>query len=354
MDKILIWGTGYISNRVIDNEINGEIIGFIETRKRIELCRGLPVYEWPLIPKDYDYIIVAVESENTIEIKNTLKDSGIDADKLVYLYGKEIIERRQDKLITLLGEKNYTIFAGNHGFTEGTFVEKDAEKYRRLNKRKEFEIKDEWNWFCINDKYSTNSGFDAYFWQDLWGAKHIINAGVKEHYDIASRVDGFISHLLVSGIKVHMIDIRPFNGKVDGLDTIVDDATQLRQFSDNSIGSLSALCSLEHFGLGRYGDEIDPEACFRCFDTIQKKLKTDGIFIMSVPIGFDHVEFNAHRVFRAQRIIECFNQCELIEYSVINGNLGGVEYNCPIIKYDNYRRSSRDDLKTGLFYFKKK
>ena len=39
---------------------------------------------------------------------------------------------------------------------------------------------------------------------------------------------------------------------------------------------MSALCSLEHFGLGRYGDPVDPEACFKCFENIQRKLKKGG------------------------------------------------------------------------------
>ena len=73
------------------------------------------------------------------------------------------------------------------------------------------------------------------------------------------------------GIDVTMIDVRDFPKQVEGLRTIIDDATTLKQVSDGSIGSLSALCSLEHFGLGRYGDSIDPEGCFKCFMSIQKK-----------------------------------------------------------------------------------
>lgn len=78
---------------------------------------------------------------------------------------------------------------------------------------------------------------------------------------------------LIAEIDVTMIDVRKFPGEVEGLDTIVDDATTLHQIPDESIESMSALCSLEHFGLGRYGDAIDPEACFKCFANIQKKLK---------------------------------------------------------------------------------
>ena len=33
MKKVLIWGTGKIASRFIENGCNGEIIGFIETNK---------------------------------------------------------------------------------------------------------------------------------------------------------------------------------------------------------------------------------------------------------------------------------------------------------------------------------
>ena len=38
--------------------------------------------------------------------------------------------------------------------------------------------------------------------------KKIIRSGVNEHYDIGSRVDGFIAHLLAADIKVNVIDIQ--------------------------------------------------------------------------------------------------------------------------------------------------
>lgn len=60
-------------------------------------------------------------------------------------------------------------------------------------------------------------------------------------------------------IDVSLIDIRQFSGKVENLHTIMKDATTVKQVWDDSIESMSALCSLEHFGLGRY---IEREACY--------------------------------------------------------------------------------------------
>lgn len=124
-------------------------------------------------------------------------------------------------------------------------------------------------------------------------------------------MDGFIAHLLAADIDVTMIDVRDFPGEAEHLHTIVDDATSLRQTWDESIESMSALCFLEHFGLGRYGDPVDPETCFKCFDNIQKKLKRDGKLYLSLHIGKERVEFNAHRVLYASTVVKCFDSLKL-------------------------------------------
>ena len=59
MKKVLIWGTGKIASRFIENGCNGEIIGFIETNKSIDSYMDKPVYDSRQIPSQYDYIIVA-------------------------------------------------------------------------------------------------------------------------------------------------------------------------------------------------------------------------------------------------------------------------------------------------------
>ena len=119
---------------------------------------------------------------------------------------------------------------------------------------------------------------------------------------------------------------------------------------DNSIESISALCSLEHFGLGRYGDPIDPNAHEKAMTSIQRVLRPGGNAYISVPIGKEHLEFNAHRVFYAQTIKNIFGQCDLVEFSVTDGS--SIEENVPIGKYDY----EDDNLggRFGLFHFVKK
>ncbi len=58
---------------------------------------------------------------------------------------------------------------------------------------------------------------------------------------------------------------------------------------------------------------------FKCFNEIQKKIKKRRNFIFSLPIGKERVEFNAHRIFYAETVIENFPSLELKEFSCTAG-----------------------------------
>lgn len=349
MNRILIWGTGQISKQVLNNGVTGEVLGFIETRKRNEIFMDLPVYDAAEVPHDVDIIIVANRFSD--EIYQVCIQRGIDINKVVFMVrgNHTVFNCNIKNLREVLGERNYTNYQGAYGIVEGTFVEKDAALYKKMNKRKTFEIQEEYMWPVIEDKYAEAGAMHNYFWQDLWAAKKVIKSGAREHYDIGSRIDGFIAHLLAADIKVNVIDIRPFPAEVENLYTVVDDATMLNQFEDGSMNSLSALCSLEHFGLGRYGDPIDPEACFKCFFQIQKKMEPGGNLYIALPIGKERVEFNAHRVFYASTVLQSFSEMQLIEFSCAAD--GKIEYNVDIYKYDNDIHNG--EYRYGLFHFVK-
>ena len=59
MSKILIRGTGAIAKELIDNSVNGEVIGFVENHKTKEEFMSVPIYNVDELPNCYDYIIVA-------------------------------------------------------------------------------------------------------------------------------------------------------------------------------------------------------------------------------------------------------------------------------------------------------
>ena len=62
------------------------------------------------------------------------------------------------------------------------------------------------------------------------------------------------------------------------------------------------------------------------------------------------MEFNAHRVFYADTIIECFSDLYLEEYSCTAE--GKIEYNVDIHKYDQDPHDG--EWRYGLFHFSKR
>lgn len=349
MNRLLVWGTGNIAEQVLRNSLNGHIIGFIETVKRRKEYKGRPVFDLNDMPKDYDYIIVA--NAYVSEIYELCVEKELDLDKLIFVKGgiSKLGCQELSIISEILGEKNYSDFCNEMQQINESFYCRDLQVYQTLNKRERFKAEEKYLWPILSDKYACAGTLGNYFFQDLWAAKKIIKSGVKQHFDIGSRLDGFIAHLLAAEIEVTMIDVREFPGAVEDLYTIVDDATSLHQVADESIESMSALCSLEHFGLGRYGDPIDPEACFKCFSNIQRKLKKGGKLYLSLPIGKERVEFNAHRVFYASTVIECFSELTLKEFSCTSQ--GEMEYHVEPHKYDEDRHNG--EYRYGLFEFVK-
>ena len=349
MKKILIWGTGKFARQFIENNYKGEIVGFIETKKYADTFMQKPVYSSQEIPKEYDYIIIA--NSYATEIYNLCIKLGIDISKLIFLYGvKNRMGCTEESVLKeILQEKNYSVYCAEYGLTDQSFFNNDAIEYQKLNNRSEFRIQEKYMWPVIKDKYAYAGRLDNYFLQDLWAARLIIRSGIRKHLDIGSRLDGFIAHLLAADLEVTMIDVRKFPGEIENLYTIVDDATSLHQIPDESVESISALCSLEHFGLGRYGDMVDPEACFKCFDNIQKKMKPEGRLYLSLPVGKERLEFNAHRVFYARTVVKSFSSLKLEEFSCAAE--GQIEYNVNLDKYDDDAHNG--EYRYGLFSFVK-
>jgi SAM-dependent methyltransferase len=86
------------------------------------------------------------------------------------------------------------------------------------------------------------------------------------------------------------------------------DLMQLPENMYNYCDSISALHSIEHFGLGRYGDPIDYFGHEKALNNITKILKSGGVFYFSVPIGPQRINFNAHRVFSVGYLLKIFEK----------------------------------------------
>ena len=82
------------------------------------------------------------------------------------------------------------------------------------------------------------------------------------------------------------------------------DITQLPPSMWGVADSVSCLHALEHFGLGRYGDPIMPDGYVQGLRALWSLLAPGGVLYLSVPMGRQRIEFNAHRVFALQTILD--------------------------------------------------
>ena len=178
---------------------------------------------------------------------------------------------------------------------------------------------------CLSDRFeNAGEATGHYFHQDLLVARRIYQNNPSLHIDIGSRIDGFVAHV-ASFRNIEIIDVRSLTYKIPN---VTFQKADLMEELDNKLkeraDSLSCLHALEHFGLGRYGDPVNYNGYLLGLDNLYKILKKDGKFYFSVPIGPQRIEFDAHRVFSINYLLELFdNKYHIDSFSYVDdeGNL---------------------------------
>jgi len=204
--------------------------------------------------------------------------------------------------------------------------------------------------FPVLQDYAGSAGVYSghYFHMDLWTAKRIYAAKPERHVDVGSRIDGFISHLLVF-CNVDVIDIRPIMSQIPGLSFIQADAMEMSHFPDGSVHSLSCLHAAEHFGLGRYGDPIDPQACWKFIASLGRVLARGGRLYFAVPVGRERIEFNGHRVFNPMTLVRFFESHEL---TIVTGVAVDDEGN--LVEQPDWEKLARSEYACGIYELTKR
>ncbi len=199
--------------------------------------------------------------------------------------------------------------------------------------------------FPIFGEASKVTSFDPhYVYQASWAMKKITGNRPGEHVDAGS--DHRFVALLSTQVKTVFVDYRPLGIKLSGLTSISGDILNL-PFDADSVISLSSLHTIEHIGLGRYGEPLDPLGTEKACRELSRVLAPGGNLYISVPIGRKRVCFNAQRIYTAEEIAAYFKPLELVEFSAVGddkqfmGNTGFAEFN-------------NHDYACGMFWFKKK
>ncbi len=183
---------------------------------------------------------------------------------------------------------------------------------------------------CLDDR-SSNAGSAKghYFHQDLLVARRIHANAPRLHVDVGSRVDGFVAHVAAFR-EIEVLDVRPLtsnipNVKFKQLDLMAPLPASFVGYCD----SLSCLHALEHFGLGRYGDTVDFEGHVKGLANLKQLVAKGGKFYLSVPIGPQRIEFNAHRVFAVETLLGLVSDFRVDAFSYVDDR-GDLHENAPL------------------------
>lgn len=188
---------------------------------------------------------------------------------------------------------------------------KDFIRYRLSDRNENFQAGLEYLYPCLYDKSKTTLVDPIYFYQDAWFAKKIFKIQPRRHFDIGSSVKTM--SLIAQFIPVTFVDIRPVELNLENFNFVRGSILDL-PFADSSLESLSSLCVVEHIGLGRYGDALDPFGSEKAIKELFRVLAPDGILYLSVPVdAVNKVYFNAHRVFTRSYIMQLLQAFSLLE-----------------------------------------
>jgi hypothetical protein len=196
---------------------------------------------------------------------------------------------------------------------------------------------------CLGD-WSKYTPFDAhYFYQGGWLARQLSVTKPVQHVDIGS--SALTMSVLSALTNTIFVDYRPLKAFLSGLVPVAGDILRL-PFSSDSVDSLSCLHVIEHIGLGRYGDPLDPQGSSKAALELQRVIKRGGRLFISLPVGRERVCFNAHRIHSPDSIVKMFSQLKLVEFSYVDDEGRLMECRMP---------SSASDLQygCGLFVFEK-
>lgn len=226
------------------------------------------------------------------------------------------------------------------------YFRNDFNKFKTLSITSRFPI----NWHeiypCLNEG-TQETNFDRhYVFHTSWAARILSHKKPDLHVDISSSL--YFVAIVSAFIPLKFYDYRPAELNLNNLETCHADLTKL-PFPDESIQSLSCMHVVEHIGLGRYGDHLDPDGDLKAIKELKRVIRKGGELLFVVPIGRPKIMFNAHRIYSYEQIISYFENFTLKEFSLIpdNPSDGGLIINT------TKEMADKQDYGCGCFWFER-
>lgn len=193
---------------------------------------------------------------------------------------------------------------------------KDFRKFAALSKGRDSRFELAWSDRspCLNDSTAT-TGYDRhYVLHTGWAARLLAQTRPALHVDVGSSL--YFVSIASAIVPIRFYDYRPARLPLSGVETGTADLTHL-PIADGEINSLSCMHVLEHVGLGRYGDPLDPTGDLRSARELSRVLAAGGQLAMVVPVGRPRLRFNAHRIYSYEQVLEMFPDLRLREFALI-------------------------------------
>jgi SAM-dependent methyltransferase len=214
------------------------------------------------------------------------------------------------------------------------FVFFDYLKFVRKDKTSRFKNKIKDFYPQIKDKTIKTSFDTHYVYHTSWAARKVKQINPEFHVDISSSL--YFSGIVSAFVPVQFYDYRPADLNLSNLSSNHCDLNKLH-FSDNSIESLSCMHTIEHIGLGRYGDKIDPEGDLKAIEELTRVIKPGGSLLFVTPVGKPRIEFNAHRIYSYDMVMSMFEDLKLKEFSLVTDPGEFIEHaDSDIVKKQKY------------------
>jgi len=222
-------------------------------------------------------------------------------------------------------------------------------KFKALLKQRESRFSIDWSdrYPCLDDR-TRFTGFDRhYLYHISWAARIIALTRPTDHVDISSSL--YFSSIVSAFVPVKFYDFRPPDIHLSGLSCGTADLVKL-PFGDNEFSSLSCMHVVEHVGLGRYGDPLDPDGDLKAIAELKRVLAPGGDLLFVVPVGKPKIMFNAHRIYSHEQVLSFFGDLDLREFSLI------PEYACSegIIRNASKDAADAEEYGCGCYWFAKR
>ena len=189
---------------------------------------------------------------------------------------------------------------------------------------------------CLKDD-TPATGYDPhYVLHTGWAARKLAISAPEEHHDFGGSMY-FVAIVSAFIKEFYFHDIRNPNLPLRGIDYVPADLTAL-PFPDGAFSSMSCLHVLEHVGLGRYGDKLDPAGDRKAARELARVLHRNGELLIAVPMEEPpRVQFNAHRLYSYEQVLQLFSGLTLQEFSLITNDSKFIQHAHPsLLKNQKY------------------